>query len=131
MAIPRAFASALTMNGRIYAVGGRNPGAPAVNSVESWRAGGSWRNESHLDAERVELAGAGSCVAGGENSSGVVTTIECFGTGFWVTVGQMRVPRFGLAAVVLDGWLHLIGGATAGTPVTNTHEVIDVSNVPT
>jgi serine/threonine-protein kinase PknK len=132
MTIPRAFASALAMNGRIYAVGGRNPGAPAVNSVESWRSGSSgWRQESHLDKERVEAAGAGSCVSGGENSSGVVTSVECFGTGFWVTQGQMRVPRFGLAAVVLDGWLHLIGGATAGTPVTNTHEVIDVSAVPT
>ena len=131
MTIPRAFASALAMNGRIYAVGGRNPGAPAVNSVESWRSGTSgWRAESHLDKERALLAGAGSCVAGGENSGGVVASVECFGTGFWVTQSQMRVPRSGLAAVVLDGWLHLIGGAGAGAPVTNTHEVIDVSAVP-
>jgi N-acetylneuraminic acid mutarotase len=131
MTIPRAFASALAMNGRIYAIGGRNPGAPAVNSVESWRSGASgWRTESHLDKERELLAGAGSCVAGGENSGGVVASVECFATGFWVTQSQMRVPRSGLAAVVLDGWLHLIGGASAGTPVTNTHEVIDVSAVP-
>ncbi|MEY2418321.1 MAG: hypothetical protein QOG90_1001 [Actinomycetota bacterium] len=131
MSIPRAFASALAMNGRIYAVGGRNPGAPAVNSVESWRSGaGGWRTESHLDKERVLAAGAGSCVGGGQNSSGVVASVECFGTGFWVTQSQMRVPRFGLAAVVLDGWLHLIGGSTPETPVTNIHEVIDVSAVP-
>ena len=130
MSIPRSFASALTMNGRIYAVGGRNPGAPAVNSVESWRSGGGWRSESHLDSERADVSGAGACVAGGQNSDGVVTTVECFGTGFWVTQGQMRVPRYGLAAVVLDGWLHLIGGATAGAAVTNTHEVLDVSAVP-
>jgi N-acetylneuraminic acid mutarotase len=132
MSIPRSFASALAMNGRIYAVGGRNPGVPAVNSVESWRSGAaSWRTESHLASARVALAGAGSCVAGGQNSSGVVATVECFGTGFWVNTAQMRVPRFGLTAVVLDGWLHLIGGSTSSTPVTNIHEVIDTSAVPT
>jgi hypothetical protein len=131
MSIPRAFASALAMNGRIYAVGGRAPGAPAINSVESWRSGSAgWRTEAHLDSERVELAGAGACVAGGENSNGVVGSIECFGTGFWVTQSQMRVPRIGLAAVVLDGWLHLIGGGTSQTAVTNIHEVVDVSTVP-
>ncbi|HVT77524.1 MAG TPA: hypothetical protein VHD87_10875 [Acidimicrobiales bacterium] len=130
MSIPRSYASALAMNGRIYAIGGRNPGTPAVNSVESWRSGSSgWRTESHLANERVAAAGAGSCVGGGENSTGVVATIECYGTGFWSVVGQMRVPRFGLAAVELDGWLHLIGGATAGAPVTNTHEVIDLAAV--
>jgi N-acetylneuraminic acid mutarotase len=130
MSIPRAFASALTLNGRIFAVGGRTPGAPAVNSVESWRSGGSWRTESHLANERVEQSGAGACVAGGQNSGGVVASVECFGTGFWVTQSQMRVPRFGLAAVVLDGWLHLIGGSTTQSSVTNTHEVVDVSAVP-
>jgi N-acetylneuraminic acid mutarotase len=132
MTIPRTFAAALAMNGRIYVVGGRTPGAPAINSVESWRSGASsWRAESHLNTEREELAGAGQCVGGGQNSSGVVAPVECFGTGFWITEGQMRVPRFGLAAVVLDGWLHLIGGGTAGKAVTNTHEVFDVSKVPT
>ena len=131
MSIPRSFASALAMNGRIYVAGGRTPGTPAINSVESWRSGGQWRTESHLAEEREELGAAGRCVAGGENSGGVVAPVECFGSGFWVSVAQMRVPRFGLAAVVLDGWLHLIGGRTGTTPVTNLHEVIDVSKVPT
>jgi hypothetical protein len=127
----RAYASALALNGRIYAVGGKTTESTAVNSVESWRSGAtSWRNESRLDSERTGAAGAASCVAGGINDTGIVTTVECFGTGFWVVQEQMRVPRHGLAAVVLDGWLHLIGGATAGSAVTNVHEVVDLVGPP-
>ena len=119
----RAFATALAMNGRIYAVGGRTPTASAVDDVESWRSGSSWRTESRLGSDRREGAGAGNCVAGGQNDDGVVTQIECFGTGFWSAVGQMQSPRYGLAVVSLGGWYHLIGGSTAGGTVTNTHEV--------
>jgi hypothetical protein len=128
MSTPRAYASALPMNGRIYAIGGKTDAATAASSVESWRSGSSgWRTESRMDRERVRAAGAGVCDAGGQNDEGVVTTIECFGTGFWITQAQMRVPRYGLAAVLLDGWLHLIGGSTAGTTIVNSHEVIDLA----
>ncbi|HUR76322.1 MAG TPA: kelch repeat-containing protein [Acidimicrobiales bacterium] len=125
----RSFATALAMNDRIYAVGGKTALSPSSNTVESWRSGSTvWRSESRLDKERARAAGAASCVAGGQNDEGVATTIECFGTGFWVTHAQMRVARFGLAVVALDGWLHLIGGSTAGTAVTNVHEVIDIAS---
>ncbi len=121
----RAFASALAMNGRIYAVGGKTASDSATDTVESWRGGATaWRIESRLDTARAGAAGAGTCVAGGENPEGTAATIECYGTGFWVLNGQMRVPRRGLAAVALHGWLHLVGGSTAGDAVTNTHEVI-------
>jgi hypothetical protein len=124
----RAFASALAMNGRIYAVGGRTAAVSATDAVESWRGGAtSWRTESRLDKTRASAAGAASCVAGGENGEGIVATIECYGTGFWVVQGQMRVPRHGLAAVFFDGWLHLVGGSTAGGTVTNAHEVVALS----
>jgi Kelch motif len=127
LAFGRSSATALAMNGRIYAAGGKTASSTAVNSVESWRSGApGWRTESRLDSDRTAAAGAATCVAGGINNTGIVATIECFGTGFWVVQGRMRVPRHGLAAVALDGWLHLIGGATAGTTVTSTHEVFDL-----
>jgi N-acetylneuraminic acid mutarotase len=130
LSIPRAYATALQINGRVYAIGGKTDSTTAASSVESWRpGGGGWRTESRMDRDRVRGAGAGVCTAGGQNDEGVVTTIECFGTGFWVTHAQMRVPRYGLAAVVIDGWLHLVGGATAGTTVVNTHEVVDLANI--
>ncbi len=125
---PRAFASALAMNGRIYAVGGRNDVSAPVDTVESWRSGSpSWRKESRLDSKRAAAGGAAECVAGGQNPDGVVASVECFGAGFWIVRGQMGVPRYGLAAVVLDGWLHLIAGASADTNVTNIHEVVDLA----
>lgn len=128
MTQPRAFASALTVNNRVYAVGGKTASAPASNTVESWSGGSSsWRTESRLDKERVRSSGAATCVAGGQNDTGVVTTIECFGTGFWVTHAEMRVARYGLAAVILDGWLHLIGGSTADASVSSAHEVFDLA----
>jgi hypothetical protein len=128
MSQARSYASALTIGDRVYAVGGTTASASAVETVESFRSNaGGWRTESHLDGARAAAGGAGACVAGGKNAEGIAATIECFGTGFWVIEGQMRVPRQGLAAVALDGWLHLIAGSTAGAAVTNTHEVIALS----
>jgi hypothetical protein len=123
----RAYASALAMNGRVYVVGGRAEGvSTALDSVESWHAGATtWRNESHLAEPRASAAGAGSCVAGGENGSGTVATVECFGDGFWTTAFQMRAPRYGASAALLDGYLHVTGG-TQGDSVSATHEVFDL-----
>lgn len=128
---PRAYASALALNGRIYVAGGRPDAvSSALDSVASWRGGATtWRTESKLDAKRAGAGAADNCVAGGQNGDGVVTTVECFGSGFWAKVAQLAAPRYGAAVVALDGWLHVIGGSVAGGAVSAVHEVIDLANV--
>ncbi len=125
----RAYASVVVGGGRVYVAGGRTEGvSTALRGVESWKPGGTWRPESALVVARSGAAAGGLCISGGENASGVVGTVECIAARTWTTRFTMSVPRHGLAAGVVDGWLHLIGGgASTGKSVNAAHEVFDLA----
>ena len=127
----RAFASALVSGGRVYAVGGRVGGVSgALTSAESWKPSDEqWRIESGLTTPRASAGGAANCVAGGENGGGAVGSVECVTDRKWTTAFHMDLPRHGLAAAVVDGWLHLIGGGPRPGPTVNsTHEIFDLAS---
>ena len=126
----RAYASALVSGGRVYAAGGRVGGVSgALTSAESWKPGDDhWRIESGLAEARASAGGAANCVAGGENGGGAVGSIECITDRKWSTAFHMDLPRHGLAAAVIDGWLHLIGGGPRPGPTVNAaHEIFDLT----
>jgi non-specific serine/threonine protein kinase len=124
----RADASAVVGGGRVYAIGGLTDGAAtALDKVESWRPGDTWRAEESLKTKRARAGASGLCVAGGENSAGPVASVECLAARKWTTKFQSATPRYGLAVVALDGWLHLIGGTPAsGSTVSPAHEIFDL-----
>jgi hypothetical protein len=124
----RAYASAVVGGGRIYAVGGSSEGlATAMDNVESWKPGDAWRAEQPLVTKRANAGASGLCVAGGQNADGTVGSVECIAARRWSTKFQMVVPRHGLAVVLLDGWLHVMGGTPNSGPSANaTHEIFDV-----
>jgi len=127
----RAFASAIVSGGRVYAVGGRVGGAStALASAESWKPGDDiWRRELNLSERRSSAAGSANCVSGGENGDGVVGSVECLIDRKWTTKFRMSVPRHGLAAGAVNGWLHLVGGGPRPGPAVNSaHEIFDLAS---
>ena len=126
----RAYASAIVSGGRVVAVGGRVGGVSTANHiVESWKPGDeTWRGEANTTDERASAGGDGGCVAGGENAQGAVASIECFTDRKWATRFTMATPRHGLVAVVIDGWMHLVGGGPhPGSSVNSAHEIFDLA----
>ncbi|HVM09388.1 MAG TPA: hypothetical protein VM345_13055 [Acidimicrobiales bacterium] len=135
MSEPREHLAATNIDGRIFAIAGR-AGSLESNkrTVESWDPSGregSWRREPHLVEARGGIAAAGRCVAGGEEPTGTIGTIECLGPDrdggerAWRTITSMRQARHGLAVIAIGDRLHIIsGGDKPGLFVTGTHEVI-------
>jgi hypothetical protein len=68
------------------------------------------------------------CVAGGEEPGGrTVPTVECLSGGTWKVVGELEVPRHGLAVVAVGNRLHVIGGGPhPGLFVSDAHEVFEL-----
>ena len=132
LAQKRGYATALVVGGRVYAIGGRDGGVSnALGSVESWKPGeGNWSAADTLNTKRTSAASSANCVAGGENGDGAVGSVECLNANRkWTTAFRMDVPRHGLAAAVVDGWLHLIGGGPRpGLTVNAAHEVFDLTS---
>ncbi|MEY2467753.1 MAG: hypothetical protein QOF21_451 [Actinomycetota bacterium] len=126
----RAFASAIVSGGRVYAAGGRVGGvSTALAHTESWKPGDdSWRRELNLTEKRASGAGSANCISGGEDGDGVVGSVECVTDRKWTARFHMSVPRHGLAAAVVNGWLHLVGGGPRPGPAVNAaHEIFDLA----
>jgi hypothetical protein len=132
MAQARDHLAAASSGGRIYAIAGR-VGSLTTNmaTVESWdpAGAGGWRAEPALNDARggTSAAEAGSrpCVAGGEEPTRAIASVECLAGGRWDRVGTLAVPRHGLAVAGMDGRLHVIGGGPEpGLFVSGAHEVL-------
>jgi hypothetical protein len=116
--------------GRVYAIAGRLGSLESnMASVESWDPAGSagWRNEPGLNKTRggtsAAEAGGLPCVAGGEEPTGTIPSIECLTGGRWEQVAALATPRHGLAVVGLGDRLHVVsGGAQPGLFVSGAHE---------
>ncbi|HEX2117990.1 MAG TPA: kelch repeat-containing protein [Acidimicrobiales bacterium] len=134
MAQARDHLAAASSGGRVYAIAGRL-GSLATNmaSVESWDpvAGGPWRAEPGLNDTRggtsaAEAAGR-PCVAGGEEPTGTIASVECLADGRWDRVATLSVPRHGLAVAGVGDRLHVIGGGPEpGLFVSGAHEAFPI-----
>jgi hypothetical protein len=134
MATPREHFGAARSDGRVYAVGGRNSGNVAsVESLPMGRDGprGVWRVEPALLRTRggnaAATAGQRVCTAGGEEPAGTIGSVECLRGEGWERVGDLRVPRHGLAVVAIGRSLHVVsGGPQPGATFSTAHEVLAV-----
>lgn len=134
MTQPRDHLAAAASGGRVYAIAGRLGSLESNQaSVESWdpasRTG--WRTEPGLNDTRggtaAAEAGERPCVAGGEQPSGTIASVECLSAGRWDRVAMLRVPRHGLAVVGLGDKLHVVaGGPEPGLFVSGAHEVFTI-----
>lgn len=128
---------AAIMNGKFYAVGGRDTTIDAVTrkvdvydlaspDASAWRT----RNTA-LPTARTGFAtavlGRRILVIGGEGSGKAYDTVEAYypATNSWRTLESMPTARHGIQAVVCDGGVYIAAGGTVqgGTDPTDTHEV--------
>lgn len=126
----REHTAAVSTPERVYAVAGRVGGLDTnLTSVEILDAGAAvWRAGPALNEARGGIAGeavAGlPCVAGGEAPSGTIASIECLMGDRWQRRATLSTARHGLAAVAVEGRLHVLaGGDRPGLFVTDVHEV--------
>lgn len=131
MTQPRDHLAIAVSRGRVYAIAGRLGSLESNQAeVESWdpTEAAGWRKEPNLNDTRggtgaAEAAGR-PCVAGGEEPTGTIASVECLADGRWDRVARLRVPRHGLGVVGLGDRLHVIaGGPQPGLFVSGAHEV--------
>jgi hypothetical protein len=134
---PREHLAATGAGGRIYAVGGRVGGLEtnlaSVESIDPNAFAPEWRDEPDLIEARGGIAAATidrrPCVAGGEEPTGTIATVECLDGGRWRVVATLTEPRHGLGVVAGDdGRLHVLaGGPQPGLFVSTAHEVLTLA----
>ncbi|HZN16263.1 MAG TPA: kelch repeat-containing protein [Acidimicrobiales bacterium] len=129
LARAREHLAATAAGGRAYVIAGR-VGGDNFTDVESWDGVDptGWRREPSLNDSRGGIAAATvdnrPCVAGGEESTGTIASIECLERGRWRRVARMARARHGLVAATVGAQLHVIGGGTKpGLTVSDAHEV--------
>jgi N-acetylneuraminic acid mutarotase len=136
MTEPRDHLAAAASGGRVYAIAGRLGSLESnLATTESWdptAAGTGWRREPRLNDTRggtsAAEAGGKPCVAGGEEPTGTIASIECLSGGRWSRVAALQSPRHGLAVAGVGDRLHVIGGgAQPGLFVSGTHEAFPIS----
>lgn len=135
MTEPRDHLAATSSGGRVYAIAGRLGSLESnLATTESWdpTGAGDWRPEPRLNDTRggtsaAEAAGR-PCVAGGEEPSGTIASVECLSGGRWARVATLRIPRHGLGVAAIGDRLHVIGGGTEpGLTVSGTHEAFTLA----
>lgn len=133
---PREHTAATAADGRVYAIAGRvGPMETNLVSVESVEPGAfspEWRDEPDLRHSRGGTAaatvGRRACVAGGEEPTGTIASVECLDGGRWHVAATLSEPRHGLAVVAgRRGQLHVLaGGPQPGLFVSTAHEVLTI-----
>lgn len=126
---------------RIYAIGGRTGGLEtnlrSVESLDIRTAARGWQRAADLHDSRGGTVAAAApdgsrlCVAGGEEPSGTISSIECLAGGGWKRAATMNTPRHGLAAAWHEDGLHLVGGGEQpGLTTSSIHELFTTTGLP-
>jgi len=122
---------------RVYAIGGR-AGGSLYGSVDAFDTmTGSWATVADVRTRRAGSAAAAFgdriVVAGGEGNLdspvGVFSQTEAFvpATNTWLVLPDMRTPRHGTGAAVIDYAFYVPGGATQqGFGATDVVEALDL-----
>jgi N-acetylneuraminic acid mutarotase len=115
-----------TVNGIVYAIGGRGANEVNLSTVEAFDPAGiliyAWGSRASLPAPRAWSSGAATIngkiyVPGGLNANANPTrTLYMYrpGTNSWVTKAQMPVASYGGASVAINGKLYVL------TPTANS-----------
>jgi N-acetylneuraminic acid mutarotase len=134
MTVARDHLAAAAESGRVYAMAGRDHGAlrGAVEQFDPQTS--TWSTRAPIPTPRggcaaAELSGR-LVVMGGEGNSddphGIFPQTEAYdpAADHWTTLAPMRTGRHGIGAAVVNGEIHVPGGATqAGFGAVATHEV--------
>jgi len=141
MRTPRFRLSACVVNGKIYAIGGTasDISPAALASVEEYDpATDTWTKKTDMPTARHSLSASavdGKIYAIGGAKGGIVMgelpvgfgTVEEYdpATDTWVRKASMITPRYGHAAGVVRGKIHIVGGAQEPADAANTVEEYD------
>jgi N-acetylneuraminic acid mutarotase len=134
---PRDHFQAAILDGKFYAIGGRDTTidatTPKVDVYDLSSADGSvWRTRNTaLPTPRAGFAtavlGRRILVIGGEGGNNAYDTVEAYypATNSWLSLQSMPTARHGIQAVVCDGGVYIAAGGTVqgGTTPTDAHEV--------
>jgi hypothetical protein len=132
----------VTLNGRIYSVGGTPFGGPPMANVDEYQAATgpfgqnqTWTPKAALPSARENLAAAvinGQIYAVGGSATGPATTATLFvsdaAVNNWTAKASMPTPRSGLSAAALNGILYVAGGGAFGGGSSTTFEAYDPSS---
>jgi len=120
MPTPSQHVAGASLDGKLYAIGGRNPGDLSLDLFERFDpASGRWERLPALPFGSGGLAATATgdrviAIAGGDDDEGWVTpAVWAFdpGAGRWSRLPDLRVPRHGHAATAARGQLLVFGGA--------------------
>jgi N-acetylneuraminic acid mutarotase len=134
MPTPRQEVAVAALGDRIFVIGGFGANAEPVGTVEVFEpATGRWETRAPLPAPShhaaAAVAGGRLFVVGGYTGGRVDWTPQSTVYEYdaardsWATRTPLPSARGALAAAVLDGRLHAVGGS--GARVTNVHEMYD------
>ncbi|HEX7313413.1 MAG TPA: kelch repeat-containing protein, partial [Pyrinomonadaceae bacterium] len=124
------------IDGKLYAVGGYDPGVGYTNELAAYDpASNSWATLAPMPTGRYALAAValngklyavgGGCAGCGSPSSGYSRDLEAYdpASNSWTRLAPMPTGRYNIAAAALGGKLYVLGGARGG--VLDTVDVYD------
>jgi N-acetylneuraminic acid mutarotase len=131
MPTPRIGLAAVSVNGKIYAIGGiSNSGFS--NTVEVYDpASNTWSQAAPMPTAREGLAAVavnGKIYAiGGDGEASTLNTVEVYdpSSNTWSQAASMPTQRSYLAAAAVNGKIYAIGGFNDSSPTLNNVEVFD------
>lgn len=129
---PRYDVAAVELDGRIYAIGGRDSDR-VLRAVHRYEPGRDrWTeiaamNEARSEAAAVVLNGRIYVIGGVDDRDKAMDDVEVYdpSEGRWDDVEELEVARRGHQAVVLDGRIYVAGGVNAGGALVREVEVYD------
>lgn len=140
MPTPRGNLAVGTVNGILYAVGGYQNGAGALDTVEAYDpTSNTWlsseqgqlqpmptpRNGVSVGVVNGILYAVGGDTDGG--ATGYLSTVEAYDptTGVWMATAPMSTPRMGVGVGVINNLLYAIGGQYPNLVALSTAEAYD------
>ena len=118
MSVPRCYVSTVTLDGKIFAIGGRTSGDPGrLSSVEMYDPVlDLWTKVSEMTVERSDFAAVvfedRIYAIGGFDGINYLNSIERYNpkTDTWNIVGHLVTPRQGVTAMVSGNKIYVLGG---------------------
>lgn len=131
MPTPRRGATAVTLNGKVWVIGGMQTGHSTLDVVEVYDPqNNSWdTSQPHLLNSRgnatARVWNGKIYLFGGRHDFNLVSEVEMFdpAAGQWQVVSSLPTPRFGAASVVVDSAIWIIGGTDMSNANFNLVEI--------
>jgi len=132
MPSPRQGMATAVLNDKIYVMGGSQFEHDALNVVQAydtqqdtWQTNFAALNVARINASAVTFGGK-FYVFGGRDHNQIISEVERYdpANNQWTIVSQLPTPREGLATVVVDSLVWLIGGASFQT----NYDIIEIYN---